>query len=74
MAFSKTPPLEERVKAMRAEINAFIDKRVQDIKRGDGNNPPCEGVPETVLRNILMSRSDGCLCRAYLNIAEQPTN
>jgi hypothetical protein len=71
MALSKPPQLDEaRVQQLRDEIDAFIDKRVQDIKRGDKGNPPCEGVPETVLRNILMARSEGCLCLAYLNIAK----
>jgi hypothetical protein len=71
MAFSKPPPLDDaRVRQLRDEIDAFIDKRVQDIKRGYHGNPPCEGVPESVLRNILMNRSDGCLCLAYLNISK----
>jgi hypothetical protein len=72
MALLKTAPPaldEQRVKNLREEINAFIDSRVQDIKHGRNGDSPCEGVPETVLRSILMNRSDGCLCQAFLNIA-----
>jgi hypothetical protein len=61
---------EQRVKNLRAQIDAFINDRVQKIKRGHDGYPPAEGVPESVLRNILMNRSDGCLCQAFLNIAE----
>jgi hypothetical protein len=72
MALLKTsaPTLDEqRVKNLRDEIDAFIDKRVQDLKHGRNGLPPSEGVPESVLRNILMTRTDGCLCKAFLNIA-----
>ena len=70
MPILKSKPVldEARVEALRDEVNAFIDNRVQDLKRGYNGNPPCEGVPETVLRNILTNRSDGCLCVAFLNI------
>ena len=67
MALLKTsaPALDEaRVRSLRDEINVFIDGRVAEIRK------TCEGVPETVLRNILMNRSDGCLCVAFLNIKQ----
>ena len=53
-----------------SEVDALIDKRVQQLKHGYGDYPPAEGVPESVLRNILTNRSDGCLCKAALNISE----
>lgn len=69
---SKTPaPVldEQRVTTLRNEIDAFIDRRVQDLKHGRNGLPPAEGVPEFVLRNILMARSS-CLCDAFIRITQ----
>jgi hypothetical protein len=69
---TSTPPLsEERVRALRDDINKFLDAKVQDIKRGKDGGSPCEGVPDSMLLGILMNRSEGCLCQAFLNILEQ---
>lgn len=60
------PPLDEnKVQALQAEINAFIDARAAEMKK------TCEGVPVQVLRNILTNRSGGCECRAYQQIKQQ---
>lgn len=61
MAFNRTPPLEERIKNLRADLDAFIDARVEQIKK------ECPGVPAGVLRNSL-TRGMGCQCAAYLEI------
>jgi hypothetical protein len=67
VAMKSTPPAlsEDRVRGFRAEIDSFIDAKVKEIKK------TCPGVPEPVLRNVLMSRTDGCLCAAYLNIVRE---
>jgi hypothetical protein len=63
------PPMptltEDRVLALQAEINSYIDARAAELKATDA---PL--VPLGVLRNILTSRSGGCECRAYLRILE----
>ncbi|MCK1595480.1 hypothetical protein [Bradyrhizobium sp. 164] len=61
MLKTKTPPLEDRITAFRADLNRFIDERVAEIKK------QCPGVPETVLRLQLMGKS-GCECRTVLAI------
>lgn len=60
MALPKTPLLEERVKQMQAEIDAFIDERVAEIKRH------CENQPLLSIRHSLVGT--GCLCSAYLQL------
>lgn len=63
MALSTRPlPLtEERVKAIRDEIDAFIDVRAAKIKE------TCEGVPVEVIRRLI-TRGTGCQCAAYLDL------
>lgn len=61
MLKSKTPPLDARIEAFRAELDSFIDARVAEIKK------ECAGVPEGVLRNILV-RGSGCQCAAVQNL------
>jgi hypothetical protein len=68
VALLKPTPLplsEQRVQALQAEINAFIDARADALK---AESP---GVPVGVLRNILTARASGCECRAYLAIRRQ---
>jgi hypothetical protein len=65
VAFKSTPPLDERVKAFRAELDAFIDAHIAEIKK------TCPGVPDGVLRNTLMR--DMCPCSAVLEIKRQET-
>jgi hypothetical protein len=57
----KIMPLEDRIHEMRAEIDAEIDKRAEEIKK------TMEGVPFQVIRNIL-TKSSGCQCAAFLAI------
>jgi hypothetical protein len=45
MAILKSPPLEERIEKLRAEIDAFIDARVAKEAK------ECPGIPSPVLRS-----------------------
>jgi hypothetical protein len=68
MALLKTSPpaLDEAlVLSHQARINDFIDARVEEMKS------ECQGVPALVIRNILTARSNGCECRAFLQIKRQ---
>jgi len=65
MAILRTPPLDERIKDIRAEIDTIIDARAEALRE---ESP---GVPLTVLRNLLIARAVGCECRQYLQIKKQ---
>jgi hypothetical protein len=56
--------LEERIKAIQAEADAFLDQKAKLLS---GATPD---VPLHVLRNLLTSRAYGCQCRAVLNNSE----
>jgi hypothetical protein len=56
-------PLEERIKKLRAEIDAVIDAKTADVAR---ENP---GVPAGVIRNLLTARAPTCACSQYLELA-----
>jgi hypothetical protein len=56
------PPLEERIKAIRADIDAIIDARVSAVAK---ENP---GVPPGVIRNLLTARAPACACAQYLEL------
>jgi hypothetical protein len=61
----KKNPLKDRIELLREEIDKRIDELVALEK------PNCPGVPELVLRNIMTSRSNGCQCRAYLDLTKE---
>ncbi len=62
---TKPQPLDEdRVNALRDEIDAFIDERVEQQSK------KCPGVPKLVIRNILTARSLDCQCKAYLALKQ----
>jgi hypothetical protein len=61
MAFSKTPPLDERVTAIRAELDKAISNHAEEIAK------ECPGVPLPVILNSI-TRGLGCQCAAYLEI------
>jgi len=61
MAINRTPPLDERISNIRADINAYIDARVEEERQR------CPGVPAGSLR-ISLTRGLGCDCEAYLLI------
>jgi hypothetical protein len=58
---SKPLPLNERVAAMRAEIDKVIECRAEEIAKD------CPGVPLAVIRNSI-TRGMGCQCAAYLQL------
>jgi hypothetical protein len=66
MAFSKTPPLDERIKAIQAEIDKFIDDKVEEERKRSGG-----ACPPIVIRQLLTVRAPGCHCRQYLKIKEE---
>lgn len=58
-----SPPLEERIRQLRAEIDAVIDAKTAAVAR---DNP---GVPAGVIRNLLTARTPACACSQYLELA-----
>lgn len=60
------PQLEERIRQLRTEINAFIDARAETVTQ---QNP---GVPLGVIRNLLTARAAGCPCAQYLEMTGKP--
>jgi hypothetical protein len=65
MAINRTLPLEERIQNIRADIDAYIDARVEADRKA---NP---GVPGPVLRNLITVRAGGCQCAVYLDLTKQ---
>ena len=55
-------PLEDRIKQIRADIDAIVDARAEAVAR---ENP---GVPLGVIRNLLTARAPACPCAQYLEI------
>ena len=55
-------PLEERIKRIRADIDAVIDARTAAVAK---ENP---GVPSGVIRNLLTARAPTCPCAQYLEL------
>lgn len=59
---AQEPGLEERLAAIHSELQAFIDAKAAELKAG-----PCgDGVPIGVLRGLI-TRNEGCLCKAFMN-------
>ena len=58
-----SPRLDERIKQLRAEIDAVIDAKAAAVAK---ENP---GVPTAVIRNLLTARAAGCACSQYLELA-----
>jgi len=59
----RTPPLEQRIIQIRADIDAIIDAKVESVAK---ESP---GVPLGVIRNLLTARAPTCRCAQYLEIA-----
>lgn len=60
-----TQQLNERIAALRLELEAFIDAKAETVK---AQTP---GVPLTVIRGLITARAGNCECRQYLQIKEQ---
>jgi hypothetical protein len=58
-------PLEDRIRALRAEIDDIIDAKVAQETAAHPN------ISVDVLRNILTNRAPDCPCRQYLRLMEQ---
>jgi hypothetical protein len=67
MKLTRTPPLEDRIKQIRADIEAIIDARAEAVAK---ESP---GVPLGVVRNLLTARAPACPCAQYLEIAGRGT-
>ena len=62
MAIKTVPQLDDRIGAIREEINAIIDGRVREIKID------CPGVPDGSIRRMITAQNTGCECRQYLDM------
>jgi hypothetical protein len=58
-----TPPLEDRIRQIRADIEAIIGARAEAVAKD------CPGVPLGVIRNLLTARHPGCACAQYLELS-----
>jgi hypothetical protein len=58
-------PIEERIRQIRADIDAIIDARTEAVAK---ENP---GVPSGVIRNLLTARAPACPCAQYLELEGQ---
>jgi hypothetical protein len=56
-------PLEEKIRQLRAEIDAVIDAKTAAVAK---ENP---GVPSGVIRTLLTARAAACACSQYLELA-----
>jgi hypothetical protein len=72
MALLRPPPspppasLEARIEQLRADIDSYIDQRVE------AERLLCPGIPAESLRQMLV-RGTGCQCAAYLHLAKDAT-
>ncbi|KRR27954.1 hypothetical protein CQ14_09010 [Bradyrhizobium lablabi] len=62
MKATRTPSLEDRIKQVRADIEAIIASRVEAVAK---ESP---GVPPGVIRNLLTARAPACPCAQYLEL------
>lgn len=62
MKTTRKPALEERIRALRAEIDAIIDAQAREVAK---DTP---GVPFGVIRNLLTARAPACSCAQYLQL------
>jgi len=63
MNVTRTQPLEDRIKQIRADIDAIIDAKANAAAK---QSP---GVPLGVIRNLLTARAPACRCAQYLELA-----
>jgi hypothetical protein len=56
-------PLEDRIRQIRADIEAIIDARAEAVAKD------CPGVPLGVIRNLLTARYPACACAQYLELS-----
>jgi len=66
MKATRIPTLEERIRSIRAEIDAVITERVETVAKAS------PGVPPGVIRNLLTARAPACPCAQYLELESKP--
>lgn len=59
---SSATALEQRIRQLRADIDALIDARAKAVAR---DSP---GVPVGVIRNMLTARTPACPCAQYIDL------
>ncbi len=57
------PPLEDRIRQLRADIDAIIGAQAEAVAK---QSP---GVPLGVIRNLLTARAPACPCAQYLELS-----
>jgi hypothetical protein len=62
MKTTRIPPLEDRIKQVRADIEAVVDAQVERVVK---ESP---GVPPGVIRNLLTAGAPACPCAQYLEL------
>jgi len=62
MNVTRTLTLEDRIKQLRAEIDTIVDARAEAVAR---QSP---GVPQEVIRNLLVAGAPACRCTQYLEM------
>lgn len=67
MKIPRAPSLEDRIREIRANIEAIIDTRVEAVAK---ESP---GVPQGVIRNLLTARAPACSCAQYLELNREAT-
>lgn len=59
---TRPQPLEDRIRQIRADIDAIVDERAAAVAK---QSP---GVPLGVIRNLLTARAPACRCAQYLEL------
>jgi len=67
MKSQRVPSLEQRIRTIRAEVEAIMDARVEEIAK---DSP---GVPTGVIRNLLTAGVPACTCAQYLALNDKIT-
>lgn len=62
MKTTRIPPLEDRIKQVRADIEKIIEARVELVAK---ESP---GVPPGVIRNLLTAGAPACPCAQFLQL------
>ena len=62
---ARTASLEDRIKQIRAEIDAIINARAEVVAK---HSP---GVPLGVIRNLLTAHAPACACTQYLELSRE---
>jgi hypothetical protein len=62
MKTARADNLEQRIEAIRAEVNAMIEAHAEAVAK---ESP---GVPTGVIRNLLTARAPACACAQYLEL------